>query len=145
MAISGKPSARSTSATLKSAAEVGITGSEVAKAFPPSEDDVNTTLLPSAQTTYSAPSAPTAPVKPSTLPLSSRGSPARVLMRIGGDQVVPWPLERENRITELSSVNSVQPMYRAPAKRLLGLLAAPTHRLFSQGVAGRLGHAATTR
>src|ERR1700675_2799070 len=81
----------------------------------PSFDTASTIPERSDHTTYSVPSAPTAPVKPSTAPLSSRGKPSRVLISMGFDQDFPPSVEREKSMIDFWRENSVHPTYRLPA------------------------------
>src|SRR5579871_4171327 len=104
----------------KYGAATSTIGRDGANVRPPSLETASVMLRPSFQTTYCVPSAPTVPIGPTTAPLSSRGSPARVLMRIGFDQLRPPSVERENRITDWVSCHSIHARYRLPRCGLRG-------------------------
>src|SRR5437588_13123122 len=108
---------------------ITLRGSE--KLRPPSREVVSTILPLSAHTTYRVPSRPTAPAKPSSAPLSSRGSPRRLSISTGCDQLLPASVERENRISESATVQRVQPTYRLPKQGLEELLSATIYGLAS--------------
>src|SRR5262249_46745998 len=76
--------------------------------LPPSRDTVIVTLSPSFQTMYCVPSGATAPMMPTTAPLSSRGYPAFVLMRCGVDHDFPLSVDRLNSTIDLSICHSIQ-------------------------------------
>src|SRR4051812_18288883 len=82
-------------------------GRDGAKVFPPSLDTAMVTLRPWFQTTYCVPSGATVPMMPTTEPLSSRGKPGVVLMRMGFDHVFPASVEREKRTMEFSRPHSI--------------------------------------
>src|SRR5215472_6576167 len=93
------------------------------KLFPPSREYVNIKSSSWLQITYSVPSGPTVPSKPSAAPLSSRGSPGCASISIGSDHVLPSSVDREMTICESVSRHRVQPMYKLPANLLLLLSA----------------------
>src|ERR1043166_4906198 len=85
--------------------KIGRDGSNV---LPPSREIASVTFKPSFQTTYCVPSGATVPMMPTTAPLSSRGQPARVLIRIGFDHVLPASVERLNNTIDCSRCHSIQ-------------------------------------
>src|SRR4051812_27880194 len=99
MPICGKPIARDTPGMLPVPPKYGgptlKIGFDGAKLFPPSFEMASVMFVPWFHTTYCVPSGATVPMMPTTEPLSSRGRPATVLMRIGFDHVAPWSVERE--------------------------------------------------
>src|SRR5277367_896935 len=85
------------------------------KVLPPSRETAYTMWSLSLQTACTAPSGVTTPLKPCTVPASSRGMPGRSLNRKGVDQVSPPSTERENRISESVVRSCVHPTYKFPA------------------------------
>src|SRR2546426_4053137 len=83
------------------------TGRDGSNVLPPSREIASVTFSPSFQTTYCVPSGATVPMMPTTAPLSSRGYPALVLMRIGGDHVLPASVEGLNRTKDWGSCHSL--------------------------------------
>ncbi len=84
--------------------KIGREGSNV---LPPSREIASVTFSPSFQTTYCVPSGATVPIMPTTAPLSSRGQPARVLMRMGFDHVRPASVDRLKRTIDCSICHSI--------------------------------------
>src|SRR5579864_2336651 len=101
MAISGKPFPRKTCSGSKYEGPVFTMVREGEKVAPPSCETAKTMPEMSHQTTYSVPSEATAPVNPSTAPLSSRGRPSLVLISMGFDQEIPPSVDRSNSMRDL--------------------------------------------
>src|SRR5438876_7322922 len=92
----------------KRIAGVGSTRRDGAKVRPPSRDTASTSACPSGQIAYTVPSDPAAAWNPRTAPCAApRGTPGWVLITIGRAHVFPSSIERENRISLLSSEKRV--------------------------------------